>query len=547
VRPNVVVVVTPGPERDVETAPDAGAPPVGAELPATDTSPEALAFDVFESIGTRYLFVVSEQQLATMNEEYFGGGGFPGDGIFGDFYTPGAGGGDETFVDHLIVTTAGDEPHSADFGKVQVKLVGESTGRPWTTESLPNLKIDSDEFTEGQRIGGVKHMRFNNAVVGSIFREKLTLDLYERLGYPAPRATYAWVQSSVWGPDIQVPYILVESYKPQFCKAREAQLGGECLNMWEFPGDFGAGQFAFPENCQFSECDPTSVLDFELEVVQTAMGPGYKEALSERFDWDAFHRFQCLSWILATGDDALHNSNNLVLMERADGKFQYLPYSVDISLGQSWYSTVTLGGSNSVAQGCQSDPQCWADTISTCESTIAAFIDADPVAMLNRIYADLSTREMLRPGDEGRYRELASYLGRRITELPAELELNRDGPVGGGCEPPEVLCGNYCIYYQDCFVCGPDDPGVGPAPVPVDGGVPDEPAVDELVVADQGGFGGAGNDPIVGQGGGAMAGGEGGGAMVGEAGGGNFPCLPPIETYEPNQPPIIQPPFPRPF
>ena len=439
VRPNVVVVVRPEPDRDEETAPDAGAPPpVDSELPVTDTSPEALAFDVFESIGTRYLFVVSEEQLATMNEEYFGGGDFPGGGGFfgGDFYTPGAAGGDETFVDHLIVTTAGDEPHTADFGKVQVKLVGESTGRPWTMESLPNLKIDSDEFTPGQRISGVKHMRFNNAVVGSIFREKLTLDLYERLGYPAPRATYAWVQSSVWGPDIQVPYILVESYKPQFCKAREAELGGECRNMWEFPGDFGYGGFAYPENCQFSECDPTRVLEFELDVVGTPMGPGYKEALSDRLDWDAFHQFQCLSWILATGDDALHNTNNLVLMERADGKFQYLPYSVDISLGQSWYSTVTLGGSNSVAQGCQSDPQCWADTISTCESTVAAFIDADPVAMLSQIYADLSTREMLRPGDEGRYNELVSYLGRRITELPAELELNRDGPAGGGCEFP---------------------------------------------------------------------------------------------------------------
>src|SRR5690606_35025611 len=105
-------------------------------------------------------------------------GDFPG--IFGDIYTPGGGGDDATFVDRLLVSTAGEDAKTADFGKVQVKLVGQSTGRPWTTQSLPNFKIDSDEFIQGNRIGGVKHLRLNNAIVGSIFREKLTLDLYAK-------------------------------------------------------------------------------------------------------------------------------------------------------------------------------------------------------------------------------------------------------------------------------------------------------------------------------------------------------------------------------
>ena len=70
---------------------------------------------------------------------------------------------------------------------------------------------------------------------------------------------------------------------------------------------------------------------------------------------------------------------------------------------------------------------------------------------------------------------------------------------------------------------------------------PAEPAVDELVIADPGGFGGAGNDPV-GAGGGAMAGTAG---TAGIAGGG--PCLPPIDGYEPNQPPIARPPVLLPF
>lgn len=536
----------PDPDPDPDPEGDAGTtPPVDDGLPVADVAPEALVFDVFESIGTNYYFVVSEEQLERMNERYLGGG-FPG-GLFGDIYTPGGGAGGLTYTDHLFVTTTGDAPHTADFGKVQVKLVGESTGRPWTTESLPNIKIDSDEFTEGKRISGVKHMRLNNAVIGSIFREKLTLDLYEKLGYPAPRATYAWVGSSVWGPDIKVPYILVESYKPQFCKAREGTLGGECVNMWEFPGDFGYGNFLHPESCQFAECDASRVTEFEYDVITAPPGPGYKAVLAEWLDWDAFHRFQCLSWILATGDDALHNQNNLVLMERADGKFQYLPYSVDISLGQEWYSTVSLAGSNSISQGCQSDPQCWANTISTCEGLVANFAAADPVAMLNQIYADLSEREMLRSGDQERYEALVAYLQRRITELPVELELNREGPYVNYCDFGMIYCNGYCAYPEECYVCQPE-PEPEPAVPGADAGAGDEAEGepgDELAPADdRGGAGGAGG--FVGAAGGAMAGVDDDaqdivigpfpgvpGFPVPPPGAGGGPCLPPIEIYEP--------------
>ena len=472
----------PAPDRDAGApdgdagAPvgDAGVDPPDDGLPHADTEPSALAVDVFGAVGNRYYLVVADEQLEQMNERYLGGG-FPGGPFFGgDIYTPGGGQAGVTFVDHLFVSTAGAASKTADFGKVQVKLVGESTGRPWTTESLPNFKIDADEFTAGNRIGGVKQFRLNNAIVGSIFREKLTLELYAALGYPAPRATYAWVQSSVWGPEIRVPYIAVEAYKPAFCKQREAELGGGCVNMWEFPGDLGYGLLGFAENCQFSECDPTRALEFERDAVETPPGAGYKEALGEWVDWDAFHRFQCLSWILATGDDALHNSNNFVLVERADGKFQHLPYSIDISLGQEWYPEVPLAGSNTLSRGCQSDPQCWEDLLTTCEGLVQSFIDADPVGRLETTMATLEAEGMLRDGDEGRYQALSSYLARRIEQLPVELQTNREQgpPVDIFCEYPFIQCGDVCALPEECGFCEPEpEPEPGTAP---DAGAPDD-------------------------------------------------------------------------
>ena len=384
----------------------------------------------------------------------------------GDLYTPGGGDG-ATYVDHLWITAAGKAGKTADYGKVQVKLVGQSTLRAWDRRSIPNLNVDTNEFIAEQRIDGFEHLRFNNGQVGSIFRERMALELYAKLGYPAPLTTFAWLSSNVWGPEISIPYTLVERYKASFCERWKTELGGGCANMWEFAGDFAQGSyypgpiledaarpglvssiFDDPTNCQFDACDNTRVKQLELQVMDAPEGEGYKAALADWIHWPSFHRFQCLSWVLATGDDALHNQNNVVLVERGDGLFQYLPYSVDISLGQDWYPVVTLAGQNSIARGCQSDPECWADTVETCGEVIADFEALDPEALLTDVYDELLAEGMLRPGDDNRYQLLSDWFSARLEALPVELEDNQEPPLW--CDYGQVDCGGYCDYPDMC-------------------------------------------------------------------------------------------------
>jgi hypothetical protein len=116
---------------------------------------------------------------------------------------------------------------------------------------------------------------------------------------------------------------------------------------------------------------------------------------------------------LWTGDDAFHNTNNVVLLEKEDGRYIYLPYSVDISGGQEWYQFTPLYGTNSVAYGCQADPECWADTIATCEDTIADFIALDPAALVDSVHERLVAQDMLRPGDEERYTTIRNWYAQR--------------------------------------------------------------------------------------------------------------------------------------
>ncbi len=135
-------------------------------------------------------------------------------------------------------------------------------------------------------------------------------------------------------------------------------------------------------------------------------------------------------------------------MERDDGLFQYLPYSVDISLGQEWYPTVPYRARTRSLVAARATPGCWADTIATCEDVIAEFEDLDPKAVLDSVHEQLTAQGMLRPGDEERYQALSDWFEARLSALPTELEENREPPLV--CPQEQVDCGGYRDYYENC-------------------------------------------------------------------------------------------------
>jgi hypothetical protein len=457
-----------------------GSDPYYPDAPIADTPVADFELDLFGTPGNRYWFGVSEQQLEAMNKGDQGGCPF-----CGGMYTPGDSGDAANYVDHLWVTTAGEEPRTADYGKVQVKIVGQSSRQPWDPNSIPNLNIDADQFVKNQRIAGYEHLRFSNGQVGSIFRDRVAYDLYRALDYPAPLVTYAWVQSNVWGPDISIPYLLVERYKQAFCQRNKTAFGGGCANIWEFASDFGypqdggggvggmgpkgplpfpggavGGVFDAPENCQVDKCESGRANELEALMSATAHGEGFKVALKDYIDWPAYHRFQCLSWLVGTPDDQIHANNNVVVVEREDGLFQMLPYSVDISL--NLWGGINLRGNNNLSVGCQADPACWEDTLDACEDLITDFKTIKPREMLKAVYDELDAQGMLRRGDAQQYQAIDAYLDDRLENATSELQQYRDG--GAVCQLPYVECNGECFYGSCPDVCVP--PGK-PEPGPI--------------------------------------------------------------------------------
>lgn len=429
----------------------------GGEEPYLEGAPKPnstvadLGADVFAD-GNHYWLAVDPAQLDLMNNQQQGGP------FGGDIYSPG--GSAATYANHLFVTSNAAAPRTSDFGKVEVRVFGQSTFRPFTPQTIPNLHIDTDEFG-GAKVDGQEHLRFSNGQVGSIFRERIALEVFRRLGYPAPRSAFAWMGSNVWGPGVEIPYTLVESYKQSFCDDQSAALGGTCANLWEFVGDITGTDFSAPDNCQLASCSSTRVDELSNVLLNTPPGPGFKTATEPYIDWEMANKAQCLSWILWIGDDTFHNSNNVVLLERQDGKLIYLPYSTDISAGQEWYQFTPLYGSNLIAQGCQADPECWPAAITTCEETIAAFAALDPASIVDEVHQSLVDEGMMRPGDEERYQQIHDWYAQRVVDLLPELDQYRGMP----CVDPNVKCGpnGDCVPIWDCHpACNPGEVQCGP-------------------------------------------------------------------------------------
>lgn len=398
-------------------APDA-APPDAAPTPGPA---------MFAEAGATYRFTVSPEQRDQMDAgiEYwdFWGldayGPVPGAGLPAAAPAPGplaAAGLGGTWADDLTVVAPDGEETS--YGQVELWHIGQSSLRNW--EYLPNLRVDADQFQPELRIGGVENFRLNPGQVGTMYREPIVLSIWRALGYPTPAHTFAWVEvPSAWGDGLRVPYTVMEIYKKSWCTR---ELGG-CANIWEGYGEpqYMAGD---PNNCQSDVCDDSKLVQLGQLVDANPPGPGFEAALASVIDWDAFRAFQCLSWLTDTGDNYINNLNNTLVVERADGKLQFFPYSVDMSTDYRWWAGTRLVGQAALAQGCQQDPSCWDALVTTCDDLLTRFEDEDLAAtVVAPVIDELAAQGMLRANDAADAVYFQQWYEQRVSKLRARAEL----------------------------------------------------------------------------------------------------------------------------
>lgn len=202
------------------------------------------------------------------------------------------------------------------------------------------------------------------------------------------------------------------------------------------PGGAAPPRGSFTGDCQWSvdaECDEDAFDAIIAALAEVPLGEGYMAATSDYIDWELLHQNMCLSALTGTGDDWIHNSNNVVIGIRDDGRIMFFPYSTDISGNHPWYQYTPYTGYAHLTQACQSDSDCWETALSTCEVMVDDFEERDVVGTIVEERCEaLKDAELDRPADGPVCEALAEYYAARPDELRQELESLRTGDPGWG-------------------------------------------------------------------------------------------------------------------
>lgn len=196
------------------------------------------------------------------------------------------------------------------------------------SQEKPSLKIDLDRFAEGQRLLGVEHLTLNNNVADpSQIKQCLGYQLYAQAGVPASRCGFAVV--SVNGDPLGT-YSNVEPIKRRLL---EREFGDPDGNLYEGAlSDFRPGwvdTFERKNNEDDPDRSDIEALVPALQVVDDML----LETLDPLVDVDRFHDLWALDVLLMQADGYARNTNNFYLYrEPATGRFQFIPWGIDVIL-----------------------------------------------------------------------------------------------------------------------------------------------------------------------------------------------------------------------
>lgn len=327
----------------------------------------------------------------------------------------------------------------SDTGKVELDLPGQSSWMAWA--DIPNFKLDVDEFEDNEFITGDKTLRMNNGQAEStIVRESTALRIWRAMDYPAPRTSFVRTQSNVWDFEFEVgtfaAHNMVQPYKGAFFSEELP----EVTSAWEGQGNpFGGWMEAECEWSDGDDCEDAALASIVETVANAPQGAGFMDATEDVIDWPMIHQNQCLSALTGTGDDWIHNANNVVIALRSDGKIMYLPYSTDISGGHPWYehtpyeATPGYGGDENLAYRCAQDPECRTLALDTCDDMIDTFEELDVVtSVIEERCGALEETGLIRRADRDVCESLALFYEERPDALRDEIEFLRAGGGMGG-------------------------------------------------------------------------------------------------------------------
>lgn len=209
-----------------------------------------------------------------------------------------------------------------------------------------SFKIAINSFEKGRKLDGFEKMNINGEHNDpSIIRSKVCWDIMNELRLPAPRANHVelYVNEEYRG-----LYISVEHIDEEFIEKRFGNKTGNLYKcLWpadltykgedpdiykEMHGDRRIYELKINE-----EIDDYSGLANFIKILNETPYLEFQEEISKIFDVTSYLKILAVEILTGHWDNYSINQNNYYLYENPDdGKFYYIPYDMDNTLGIDW-------------------------------------------------------------------------------------------------------------------------------------------------------------------------------------------------------------------
>jgi hypothetical protein len=210
-----------------------------------------------------------------------------------------------------------------------------------------SFKVSINTFTKGQRLLGYKDFNLNGEHNDpSLVRAKIVWEMFNRAGLPATRSRHVrlWVNGTYYG-----IYLSVEHVNDDFLVRR---FGNESGNLYKclYPADL-TYRSENPDDYKFTRSGTERTYDLKtneefddyadlasfISFLNKSSDTDFANRVEERFNVDGFLRYLAVSMLSGNWDNYWYLKNNFYLYNNpASGRFEFLPYDVDNTLGVDW-------------------------------------------------------------------------------------------------------------------------------------------------------------------------------------------------------------------
>jgi hypothetical protein len=226
---------------------------------------------------------------------------------------------------------------------VAVRHKGNGTYMMSRGSEKKSLKLDLNEFVKGQKVAGVSKINFHNNVTdASWMNEPLSYALYRDAGVPAPRTSYARVNTSVSGLHTNRYlglYSIVENLDDNWAETHFGSKKGAIFKpvtpalFSDLGNDWAKYQQTYDPKGEPTAKQKQRVIDF-AKLVSHAEDAEFARRLPEFIDVDEFSRFMAVTVWLSTLDSILAiGQNYVVYLHPKTDRFQFVPWDLDHSFG----------------------------------------------------------------------------------------------------------------------------------------------------------------------------------------------------------------------